>query len=160
MKKRERERERERKILRDVRLGQLWLTLRGTHIQNLTFSLTGRLMPGPPPLLLGGRLLAGCSPNPTESLRICVSTANLLSLCNILNAHSFFFRFSIHVIYFRCPLFTLVHILFRNHQPRCCQKSMRNISRKRDFVDQLQYVNWTHKIWTTLTVLMKRFRWK
>ena len=31
-------------------------------------------------------------------------STNLLSLYNILNAYTFFFRFSIQVMYFRCPL--------------------------------------------------------
>ena len=45
-------------------------------------------------------LLAGCFPN--------LSLMTLLSLYNILNAHDYFFQFSIHVIYFCCPLVTQV----------------------------------------------------
>ena len=44
----------------------------------------------------------------------------LLSLYNILNAHTFSFRYPIHVIHFHCPLFKQVHILFRNPQLTCC----------------------------------------
>ena len=40
----------------------------------------------------------------SESDLIFVSTANLLSLYDILNGHTFFFQFSIHVTYFHCPL--------------------------------------------------------
>ena len=52
--------------------------------------------------------------------------ANLLSLYNILNAHTFSFQFPIHTIHFCYPLFTQVHILFRNPQLTCCQRSICN----------------------------------
>ena len=42
----------------------------------------------------------------SESDWICILNAYLLLLYNILNTHIFFFRFSIHLIYFCCPLFT------------------------------------------------------
>ena len=39
-----------------------------------------------------------------ESGQICLLTANLLSLYNILNAHTFSFLFPILVVHFHCPL--------------------------------------------------------
>ena len=63
-----------------------------------------------------------------ESNRIFLLTANPLSLYNILNTHSFFssgsqFTWFTSIV----PLFTPVHILFRNTQLACFQRLICNI---------------------------------
>ena len=94
----------ETEIIRDGQRTTMINTMLGTDIQNFTYSC----------FFDGGGILSKEAAWPqanlfthwlfSESDQISQSTANLLSLYNILNAHIFSFRFSIYVNYFRCPL--------------------------------------------------------
>ena len=107
---RERERGGDRQTDRQTDCGLLWLTPRGDrHIQSFA-SLTGGVIQNR--FTGGGRMaLSGWPIYSLATLRISPNLPDLVTLWLLydrLSGCTFSFQFPIHIMYFRCPLFTQV----------------------------------------------------